>query len=139
MSSMPFPSGTTWNFEVVPVANGVASSLVNTWWLMTFQTSAGQPQMVLQVGLQTSPPVNVTWLSTASDVGTITSNPSFTVDGHIYAFNSISVLLLPVSGTDHRVSLSIHLTVDGSPALFAALPNTSGLLPPKVGNYDVTG
>jgi hypothetical protein len=136
MSSMPFPDG-TWNFQVVPVGGGPLNGLVQRWGLMTFQTSNGQHQLVLQVGVNTSQPVNVTWSSVTPDLGTITSNPSFTVGSHTYAFTTITVMSFPVAGGTHRSAFCLLLTVDQTAAWFVALPNTSVLLPPKPGSYTV--
>src|SRR5262245_27042618 len=142
MNSMPFPHG-TWNFLVVPQASGAANRLIDTWGLMTFQASGGHTQLALQVGLDTSSSINVTWSSVAPDVGTITSNPSFTVGGHTYAFTSITIFTFQVAGStvagaDHRIAFCIHVTVDQTQAWFVALPNTSALLPPEPGDYVVT-
>jgi hypothetical protein len=136
MSSMPFPSG-TWNFLAVPLGSGPSNLLVNAWGKLTFQSVGVKNQLVLQVGLVSSQPVDVSWSSVTPDIGTIASNPNIIVGAHSYAFTTITVMIMPLGTVTHRVAFCLQATVDGAAAWVMAVPDTSALLPPKAGSYTV--
>jgi hypothetical protein len=135
--SMPFPAGTTFNFEVVSKnVNSPNNSLASEWGTMTFKTVDNQNQIVLAIagGTDTDTEV-VTWTSNSDNEGSIGAT-TFTIGTVEYSFQRITITnITDILQVAHVADAD--LTVRGAThhVFFTGLPTTSAFLNPKVGNY----
>jgi hypothetical protein len=133
--SMPFPAGTTFNFEVVSRnASSPHNSLTAEWGTMAFQTVNSQNQILLTVagGNDTE---TVTWTSNSDNEGSIGAT-TFTIGTTQYSFQRITITNITSSLQVAHVA-DADVTVSGAShqVFFTGLPTTSSFLNPKVGNY----
>jgi hypothetical protein len=117
--SMSFPNG-FYSFLVYSSrANAGWNSMHSQSGSISLMTDgAGDTQIALTVGGQTSSMVTVPWTSSLDNFGRITSNPSVTVNNTTYNFGNINAASLPNGG---RLVLWGSVTVGGFSANFVAL------------------
>ena len=133
--SMPFPAGTTFNFEVVSTnSSSPNNSLTAEWGTMAFQTANSQNQILLSIngGTDTEP---VTWTSTSDNEGSI-GPTTFTVGTTQYSFQRITITNITSSLQVAHVA-DAEVTVSGANhhVFFTGLPTTSSFLNPKAASY----
>jgi len=144
--TMPFPSGNSWLFEVVPPrANGLrVSSFKSDWGVLLFDLDANnQPIATLEIGDETqSNTQSVVWTGDSMTEGHVTpasgNSLTFTLSPTLqYSFHQINVS--QVTLRDGTTTLIVHvasatlITANGPiPVFFTAIsPNSHGLDPRK--------
>jgi hypothetical protein len=133
--SMPFPAGTTFNFEVVSRnASSPHNSLTAEWGTMAFQTVNSQNQILLTIGGGNDTEA-VTWTSNIDNEGSI-GRTTFTIGTTQYSFQRITITNITSSLQVAHVA-DADLTVSGTShhVFFTGLPTTSSFLNPKAANY----
>jgi len=133
--SMPFPAGTTFNFEVVSRnATSPHNSLTAEWGTMAFQTVGTVNQILLTVagGNDTE---TVTWTSNSDNEGSI-GRTTFTIGTTQYSFQRITITnITSALQVAHVADADVTVSGASHQVFFTGLPTTSSFLNPKVGNY----